>query len=250
MGIETVFQLGILTAAAVFLFFALKDEGRDRWLAVGAVAVLVFGVYAGLFIAGTDRFQGPPQRIFYVHVPAAWIAFFAFFLVFVFSVRYLVWREERDDVWAHACAEVGVLFATLVLITGPLWGRPIWGVWWTWDPRLTTSLILWLIYVGYLMLRAYMTDPDQRARFAAVLGIAGFLDVPITHLSVVWWRTLHPGPVVLRKGGMSELPTSMHIALWSCLLAFTLIFVYFVRKRTAIERLQARAEAARAGAGG
>ncbi|MBI3129211.1 MAG: cytochrome c biogenesis protein CcsA [Candidatus Tectomicrobia bacterium] len=232
------------------MILAAKDEGRDRWLGLAAAALLVFGIYAGLFIAGTDRFQGPPQRIFYVHVPAAWIAFFAFFLVFIFSVRYLAWRGENDDIRAHACAEVGVLFATLVLITGPIWARPIWGVWWTWDPRLTTSLILWLIYVGYLMLRAYMTDPDQRARFAAVLGIAGFINVPITHLSVVWWRTLHPGPVVLRRGGMGELPATMHVALWSCLLAFTLLFIYFVRKRTAIERLQARAEAAHAGAGG
>ncbi|MEK6710190.1 MAG: cytochrome c biogenesis protein CcsA [Nitrospinota bacterium] len=248
MGIEVIVFLVVFLAVAYWVI--QQEEGGDRWLGLLAAALLAFGVYAGLYIAGTDALQGPPQRIFYVHVPAAWIAFFAFFLVFVFSVRYLIWRRERDDIRAHACAEAGVVFATLVLITGPIWARPIWGVWWTWDPRLTTSLILWLIYVGYLMLRAYMTDPEPRARFCAVLGIVGFLDVPITHLSVLWWRTLHPGPVVLRSGGMRDLPPSMHLALWSCLLAFTLLFFYFVRKRAAIERLQMQAEAARAGVEG
>lgn len=217
----------------------------DRWLGVAAAAMLSYGIYAALFIAGTDRLQGPPQRIFYVHVPSAWIAFLAFFLVFVFSVRYLIWRKQNDDIRAHACAEVGVVFCTFVLLTGPIWARPIWGVWWTWDARLTTSLILWMIYVGYLMLRAYMTDPEQRARYAAVLGILGFIDVPIVHMSVLWWRTLHPGPVVVRAGGMRELPSSMHVALWSCLLAFTLLFIYFVRRRTEIERMSGRLEASR-----
>ena len=111
-----------------------------------------------------------------------------------------------------------------MLITGPIWARPVWGVWWTWDARLTTTLILWMIYVGYLMLRAYMTEPGQRARFAAVMGIIGFLNVPIVHMSVEWWRTLHPKPVVMRSGGLQDLPDSMHVALWSTLLAFMLLF--------------------------
>ena len=220
---------------------------KDKWLAAAAGAAMVFALYADLFIAGTDSLQGPPQRIFYVHVPSAWIAFLAFFLVFIFSIRYLIWRGEDDDVRAYACAEVGVVFATLVLVTGPIWARPVWNVWWTWDARLTTSLILWMIYVAYLMFRAYLADPDQRARFSAVLGIVGFIDVPIVHMSVVWWRTLHPGPVVMRSGGMQELPGSMHIALWSSLLAFTLVFAYLVRRRAELERLRLRAEDLRAG---
>ncbi len=247
-GDALVVSAAIALAAFVALggFLWHRERGADRWLALAAAGALAFSMYASLFIAGTDSLQGPPQRIFYVHVPSAWIAFFAFFLVFLFSVRYLLWRREEDDIRAHACAEVGVVFCTLVLITGPIWARPVWGVWWTWDARLTTSLILWLIYVGYLMLRAYMADPEQRARFAAVLGVLGFIDVPIVHMSVVWWRTLHPGPVVTRAGGMSELPGSMHVALWTSLLAFTLVFFYFVRRRAELERLQARAEAARA----
>ncbi len=235
----------ILAAPFVQLLRRRKEE-RDAWLGLLALAAFAFAIYADLFIAGTDRMQGVPQRIFYVHVPSAWIAFLAFFLVFVFSIRYLIWRRESDDIRAHACAEAGVAFCTLVLITGPIWARPVWGVWWSWDARLTTALILWLIYVAYLMLRAYVDEPEQRARFAAVLGIVGFLDVPIVHMSVVWWRTLHPGPVVVRSGGMQELPGTMHLALWSSLMAFTLMFAYFVRRRAELERKRGLLEAARA----
>ena len=236
--------LSVIAVAGLLVWISGKGAGRG--VALAAAASMLFAIYADLFIAKTDALQGVPQRIFYVHVPSAWIAFLAFFFVFVFSIRYLIRRNMDDDIRAHACAEVGVVFCTLVLITGPIWARPVWGVWWTWDARLTTALILWMIYVGYLMLRAYMTDPDQRARFSAVLGIVGFIDVPIVHMSVKWWRTLHPGPVVMRSGGMRELPVSMHVALWSSLLAFTLVFVYFVMRRVALERLRGRVEAARA----
>jgi heme exporter protein C len=235
-----------MVIAVAGLIVWASEKGASRSLALGAAVLMIFAIYADLFIAGTDAMQGVPQRIFYVHVPSAWIAYLAFFFVFVFSIRYLISRKIEDDIRAHACAEVGVVFCTLVLITGPIWARPVWGVWWTWDARLTTALVLWMIYVGYLMLRAYMTDPDQRARFSAVLGIVGFLDVPIVHMSVRWWRTLHPGPVVMRSGGMRELPDSMHIALWSSLVAFTLVFVYFVMRRVALARLEGRVEAARA----
>ncbi|MDA1000014.1 MAG: cytochrome c biogenesis protein CcsA [bacterium] len=230
-----------------WLIWRNEREGGDKLLAGLAIVAILFALYADFFIAVTDNVQGPAQRIFYVHVSSAWIAFLAFFLVFIFSIRYLIWKREQDDIRAHACAEAGVTFCTLVLITGPIWARPIWGVWWTWDARLTTSMILWLIYIGYLMLRAYVVDPDQRARFAAVLGIIGFIDVPIVHLSVKWWRTLHPGPVVARSGGMRELPGSMHIALWSSVIAFTLLFSYFVRRKAEIERLRLALETARAG---
>ncbi len=240
----TLIILAVIAVAGLIVW--ASEKGVSRGIALVAAVSMLFAIYADLFIAGTDALQGIPQRIFYVHVPSAWIAYLAFFLVFVFSIRYLIWRNMNDDIRAHACAEVGIVFCTLVLITGPIWARPVWGVWWTWDARLTTALILWMIYVGYLMLRAYMEDPDQRARFSAVLGIVGFLDVPIVHMSVKWWRTLHPGPVVVRAGGMRELPDSMHIALWSSLLAFTLVFVYFVMRRVALERLQGRLESARA----
>ncbi|MFQ5895478.1 MAG: cytochrome c biogenesis protein CcsA, partial [Nitrospinota bacterium] len=152
------------------------------------------------------------------------------------SLLYL-WKNARTyDLWAHASAEVGVVFCTVVLLTGPIWARPVWGVWWTWDARLTTTLVLWLIYVGYLMLRAYVPEPERQARYAAVVGIVGFLDVPIVHLSVVWWRTLHPGPTVLRRAGLADLPGSMHVALWSMLLALTLLFLFLLRQRAGLER--------------
>src|SRR3712207_6747329 len=136
-------------------------------------------LYASLVYAPTERVQGDVQRIFYVHLPVAWNAYLAFFVVFVASIVYLGRRGPWWDWLARASAEVGLLFTTLVLITGSLWARPIWGTWWSWDARLTTTLMLWFIYVGYLMLRSYVADEQRAARFSAILGIIGFLDVPI-----------------------------------------------------------------------
>src|SRR2546428_3582581 len=164
-------------------------------ISILAVAITLLMV---VFYAPTDRVQGIVQRIFYFHVPMAWIAYLAFFVVLVGSVGYLVRREPVWDRIARSSAEIGVLFTSLVLITGSLWAKPIWNTWWTWDARLTSTLVLWFIYVGYLMLRSYTPDPERAARFGAVLGIIGFADVPIIHFSVQWWRTLHPEPVVLQ----------------------------------------------------
>lgn len=209
-----------------------------RIKAGAAFGGLLLTVFLALFYAPTEKIQGMAQRIFYIHVPSAWVAFLAFFIVFLSSIMYLRKKERKWDIYALSAAEVGVFFCTLVLLTGPFWGRPIWGAWWTWDARLTTTLVLWLIYVAYLMLRAYVPGEAQRARFAAVLGIVGFIDVPIVHLSVVWWRTLHPGPVVVRRGGLAELPASMHVVLWTALAAFTLLFIYLFTQRVALERLR------------
>ena len=137
----------------------------------------------------------------YVHVPAAWLAYFSFFVVFVASVAYLKTRRIRWDRIAAASAEIGVLFTALAIVLGTLWGKPVWGTWWTWDPRLTTTAVLLLIYFGYLAIRRVADNPSRRARWAAVVGIVGFVDVPIVHLSVVWWRSLHQGATVLRLGG-------------------------------------------------
>lgn len=214
-----------------------KNDAADTILtAVTAVAMLV-GLYMAILYAPTEKTMGDVQRIFYFHVPSAWVAFLAFFLVFTSSLLYLFRGTKRWDTLAAASAEVGVIFCTLVLITGPIWARPIWGIWWTWDARLTLTLVLWLIYVGYLMLRHYIAEPERRATFSAVVGIMGFIDVPIVYFSIRWWRTQHPQPVIA-GGSDSGLAPPMLQTLLVCLAAFTLLFITLLRKRTRIERMQ------------
>ena len=160
-----------------------RARGGLRWniaLVVMAV-VMVVNMFFAFMYAPTEAISGHVQRIMYIHVPMAWLAFLAFFVVFCGSIMYLWKREDKWDDLASSAAELGIIFTTLVLITGPIWAKPTWGVWWTWDPRLTSTLVLWLIYVGYLMLRAYSANRSQGMRFSAVLGIVGFIDVPIVY---------------------------------------------------------------------
>jgi len=182
--------------------------------------LLVAALYLVFIYVPTDETIGIVQRIFYFHVPVAWVAFLAFFIVFIGSILYLWKRESKWDVIASSSAEVGIVFTTLVLITGSIWAKPIWGVWWVWDARLTTSLVLWLIYVAYLIVRAYATEEQRGARFAAVVGIVGFIDVPIVALAITLWRTQHPGPVIFQGG----LAPSMLLTLLVCLAAFTTLY--------------------------
>jgi heme exporter protein C len=200
--------------------------------ATGLVSTLALAL--AVFYAPTDRVQGIVQRTFYFHVPMAWVAYLAFFVVLVASVMYLWKRDLRWDAVARASAEIGIVFTTLVLVTGSLWGKPIWNTWWTWDARLTSTLVLWFIYVAYLMLRAYTPDTERGARFGAVLGIVGFLDVPIIHFSVQWWRTLHPEPVVVRSN--PQAPPEMIATLLVALLAMTLVYATLLMFRTELER--------------
>ena len=206
-------------------------------------ASMVGVLYLVFIWAPTERNLGISQRIFYFHVSMAWVGFFAFFWVLVGSVGYLWKRSQRWDRLAYSSAEIGVVFTTLMLITGVLWAKPSWGVWWTWDPKLTTSLILWLIYVAYLMLRAYSPRGDQGARFAAILGIIGFIDVPIIYLSVVWWRTIHPN--VVGTAATGSLEPSMRMVLMACTVAFTLLFAYLLMDRQALRRSEEEFEAIR-----
>jgi heme exporter protein C len=189
-----------------------------------------------VFYAPTDRFQGIVQRIFYVHVPLAWVAYLAYAVVLVASIAYLVKRDLRWDRVARASVEIGVVFTTLMLIAGSLWAKPIWNTWWTWDARLTTTLVLWFIYVGYIMLRAYTPDLERAARFGSILGIVGFLDVPIVHFSVQWWRTLHPEPVAARSN--PQLPPEMLLTLLVSLVAMTLIYITLMVYRTRLESIR------------
>jgi heme exporter protein C len=206
-----------------------------RWLGPLTAVSLAAAAAAIFLYAPTERLQGNVQRVFYVHVPLAWVAGLAFFVVFLASVLYLWKRDPRYDAWARASAVTGVVFTTLVLITGSIWARPIWGTWWTWDARLTTTLVLWLMYVAYLVVRAYVADPARAARYAAVIGIVGFVDVPIVRQSVIWWRTLHPGPTVVQETGSSGLPPEMMITLVISLVAFTVLYTYLLLLKVQVE---------------
>jgi heme exporter protein C len=210
-------------------------------------AALVLGMFMIFFYAPIESEMGIVQKIFYVHVPLAWNAFLGFLIVFVASFRYLATRDPKWDARALAAAEVGVLFTTLVLITGPIWAKPVWGIWWTWDARLTLTLVLWLIYMGYLMLRRYVDAPERRAVLAAVVGVTGFIDVPLVYFAIRWWRTQHPQPVIAGGEG-SGLDPRMATTLWVCVAAFTLLFMALYRRRLEIEKLRAKTDALRDGA--
>lgn len=218
------------------------EDARTRrlWGLLAAVSLAVLLAMA-FWYAPEDANQGAAQRIFYIHVPSAWIGFLAFAVVFVASIAFLATGQRRFDDLAASSAEVGVVFTTAVLITGPLWGRPVWGVYWTWDPRLTSFLMLWLIYISYLVLRGYVPEPIRRARFSAVLGIVGFLDVPIVYLSARWWRSEHPTQFVVEGG---ELPPEMLVTMLVGVVAFTFIYLYLLSVRRRIARLRAAAELA------
>ncbi len=190
-------------------------------------------------VAPTDAIEGIPQRIFYFHVPVAWIGMLAFGVIAVASIAYLWKKDERWDWLARASAEVGAVFITLALITGSIWGRTTWGTWWTWDARLTTTLILWFIYIGYLMLRSYMGRTQAGARSAAVFGIIGFIDVPIIYESVNWWRTLHPQPEV---GTPGALPPEVVLILMISLVTFTLLYCFLLVQLYQLEKIQTLAQ--------
>lgn len=182
------------------------------------LTLLGFGFYQGMYGAPTEQTMGDIQRIFYYHVPSAWTSFVFFFVNFLASIWYLMKRRLPADALALASAEIGVVFCTIVLITGPLWAKPVWGIWWTWDARLTTTLVLWLIYVSYLILRRF-SDSQQTPTLAAALAIFGFLDVPIVYMSIRWWRTQHPQPVIGGAPG-SGLDPAMKLALYANFAAF------------------------------
>jgi heme exporter protein C len=199
-------------------------------LTIAAVVAVVVTYIRAIFFTPIEAVQGPVQKIFYIHAPAAWVAFLAFFLVAIASVLYLWLREERLDRIAESSAEVGVMFTTVVLTTGPLWGRPVWGAYWTWDARLTLTLFLWFIYVSYLVMRGAIDDRAMRARYSAVLGILGALLIPFIHLSVYLFRTLHPKPIVMKPSAPS-LPGEMLMTLLLAFASFTLLYVALLRAR-------------------
>lgn len=206
------------------------------WTSIlGALALvgMLIAPYMALVYASVEKQMGLAQKIFYFHVPSAFAMYAGFFLTFVFSILYLWRREKRWDIWASSSAEVGLLFCTLVLLTGPLWAKPVWGAWWVWDAQLTLTLILWLIYVAYMMLKSYSEESLQSAKFRAVLGIVGFLDAPLIHYSTKLWRTHHPQVVRAEKIG---LPPDMKAAFFFCVGTFLILFFAILFKRASVER--------------
>jgi heme exporter protein C len=214
------------------------------WILGGVTSVLMlFALVGALVLAPREATMGDIQRIFYFHMPSAWIALGpGFTLVFAFSIAYLATGRLRYDRVAAASAEIGVVFTTITLVTGPLWAKVAWGVYWTWEPRLTTTLVLWFIYVGYLLLRSVAGEGHRRARLAAVYGIVGWIDVPIVFFSIWWWRTIHPR--VLTSSGFA-LDSRMTAVLMLCLSAFTLLYVFLLVVRVRIESMGAEAQVLR-----
>jgi heme exporter protein C len=219
----------------------MKLLRAGRWITALGLVFLA-GVYVrALAFTPVERTQGPAQKIFYLHVPAAIWTETAMVLVGLASIFYLFLKDPRLDRFAEASAEVGIVFGSIVLTTGPIWGKPIWGTWWTWDARLTLTLFLFLMYIGYLLLRGAVTDPGLRARYAAVVGICGMFLVPFIHFSVYLFHTLHPMPIILKPSAPS-LPGSM-LATWLLSLGvFTLLYVGFVTQRYALSLLRESAE--------
>jgi heme exporter protein C len=195
-------------------------------LGLVAFAAVATAQALGFVTSPAERDMGHLQKIMYVHVPAAWSAFVAFFVVFVASVHYLWLKRERSDLLAASAAEVGTVFTALTLVLGSIWGRPTWGVWWTWDPRLTSTAVLLVIFVGYLALRSFAEDPDRRARWSAAVGILGALNVPIVYMSVKWWQTLHQ-----TQSSPATVDPAYVLGLRANGIAFLLVLIYLIRRR-------------------
>ena len=221
---------------------ARAPMGAKAGLIMLAVVLVLAALVGAFIIAPPEAEMGDVQRIFYFHVASAWTAFLAFFVVFLGSIAYLRTRAARWDVLAASAAEIGVVFTSLALLSGSIWARHAWGTWWTWEPRLTTTLLLWLIYVSYLLLRGMVEERGQQAAFAAVFGIVGFVDVPIVFLSVRWWRTMHPAVV---GGEGFDMEPTMLPALFLSLAAFTVVFACLLILRTGLEQAQQEAAALR-----
>ncbi len=215
------------------------SRGGERVLAIAALGGVGASAIMSLLVAPPDAVQGNVQRLMYVHVPSAWLAYLAFGVVFVASIAYLKGGRLFWDSLAAASAEIGVLFTALTLALGSLWGKPVWGTWWTWDPRLTTTAILLLIYLGYLAVRRLPDSPARRARWAAVVGVVGFIDVPIVHMSVVWWRSLHQAPTVLNPAGPTIAPIMLDTLLLA-VFAFTALYAYLIVLRLRVGRIEQR----------
>src|SRR5579863_1928571 len=207
-------------------------------IAAALVLLLVAAAaYAAFFVAPTERSMGLIQRIFYLHVSSAWTGLIAFFICFLSNLTY-VWRRQPQWDWLGVSAvEVGLAFTTVVLITGPIWAHPVWGIWWTWDARLTSTFVLWLLYVSYLLLRTLVEEPDRRALLSSLFGIFAFIDVPLVFGAIRWWRTQHPQPVIAGGQGSGLEPTMKAVFFFSAF-AMHVFMAFLVAERYALEKMQ------------
>jgi heme exporter protein C len=203
-----------------------------------ATALFLTNLYLIFFWVPTERVMGIVQRIFYFHVPIVWMGFLSFLIVFIASIAYLVSRTQAWDRRAAVAAEVGTIFMTAGIITGAIWAKPVWGTWWTWDPKLTTTFILWVTYLGYLMVRNLSSGPSQAGRYSAVIGIIGFVNVPIVYMASAWWRTLHPELLTGPFAETGGLESSMRTVLYFSTLTFAALLVYLLRARIGQRRME------------
>jgi len=217
--------MGVSTADLT-MASATQSRTRGAWTGVGIFVLLALTQWIAISISVPDRDMGHLQKIMYVHVPAAWNMMIAYFVVAIFSLRYLWKGQERDDLIAAAAAESGAVLTGLLLVLGMIWAKPTWGIWWTWDARLTSSAVLFFMYVGYLILRAFVDDPDRRAQWSAAVGLLGALNVPIVYMSVRWWRTLHQV-----QSSPSTVDPNYVIGLRINAIAFMIVLIYFIRHR-------------------
>jgi heme exporter protein C len=210
-------------------------------LAAVAILLVIASAYASFYIAPEERTMGVIQRIFYFHVASAWAGFTAFFLCFLGNLLY-VWRRKQKYDWLGVSgAEVGLAFTTVVLITGPIWAHPVWGIWWTWDARLTSTFVLWLLYVSYLLLRTLVEEPDRRALLSSLFGIFAFLDVPLVFGAIRWWRTQHPQPVIMGGQG-SGLDPTMKAVFFFTAFAMHVFMAFLIVERYSLEKMQTEAD--------
>jgi len=215
-----------------------------KLLGAAALLMLAAGLFWGLMVVPPDAFQGEVQRIMYLHVPSVSTAYLAVFVTFCTSVLYLWKRDLRFDAVAVSSAEIAVVFFGITLATGAIWGKPTWGVWWTWDARLTLTAIVFTMYVGYLMLRAFAEEPQAGARYGAVLAILGLPAIILNHFAVQWWRTLHQPSSLLRAGGPSVAPVLLVPLLFN-IVAMVVLYSYLLVERARLERIRHRSAEAR-----
>jgi heme exporter protein C len=211
--------------------------GKRVLLGIAAIGLVIAAAYASFYIAPEESTMGVVQRIFYFHVGSAWAGMDAFLVCFICNLLYVFKRDQKYDAMAVSAAEVGLALMTVVLITGPIWAKPAWGIYWTWDARLTSTFVLWLLYVSYLLLRSLVEEPDRRALLSSLFGIFAFIDVPLVFGAIRWWRTQHPSPVIMGGPGSGLDPTMSKVFFFS-VFAMHVLMVFLLVERYGLEKMK------------